>query len=519
MPTHCCVPECTIKGYREADGSKVSYFVFPSDELLRKKWLHAIRRDVGKEFSLIDTTKVCSRHFKQEDLKKTLAGLVRLKPGAIPSVFSWVRTSPRKRKDPVARELYLPPAKRQAKTRTDTNAPIEVDTSTQTEEYEADTVESVTTSDISDDSETLSNSQTILREDLMKATQTISELRAQINDLEHKYALLQRQKDRLESCIFNLDRILRSDEATNFYTGFPSAEVFMVVYNFFDEGQDGANIKYWTSSASFEGSPNQEGSSEKKGSAGRPRALKPIEEFFLVMCRLRQGFPVNHLGHLFNISQGTASKIIITWINYMYLTVGSINIWPSRIIIDNTMPEAFKAQYSSTRIIIDCTEVRCEMPSSLHLNGELFSSYKNHTTLKGLVGISPGGAMTFLSQLYTGCISDREIVVRSGLLDLPFDQSDTVMADKGFTIEDLLPLGVTLNLPPFLGSSDQMPESDVLRTQQIASLRIHIERAINKIKNFHIWDGVIPLNLMGVVNQMWAVCGFLCNIQENIISI
>ena len=92
------------------------------------------------------------------------------------------------------------------------------------------------------------------------------------------------------------------------------------------------------------------------------------------------------------------------------------------------------------------------------------------------------------------------------------------MADKGFTIEDLLPLGVTLNLPPFLGSSDQMPESDVLRTQQIASLRIHIERAINKIKNFHIWDRVILMNLMGVVNQMWAVCGYLCNAQENIIS-
>ena len=39
------------------------------------------------------------------------------------------------------------------------------------------------------------------------------------------------------------------------------------------------------------------------------------------------------------------------------------------------------------------------MPSSLQLNGGLFSSYKNHTTLKGLVGISPGGAITFISQL------------------------------------------------------------------------------------------------------------------------
>ena len=64
------------------------------------------------------------------------------------------------------------------------------------------------------------------------------------------------------------------------------------------------------------------------------------------------------------------------------------------------------------------------MPSSLQLNGELFSTYKNHTTLKGLVGISPGGAVTFTNELYTGSISDREIVKRSGFLNLPFDDQD-----------------------------------------------------------------------------------------------
>ena len=79
-------------------------------------------------------------------------------------------------------------------------------------------------------------------------------------------------------------------------------------------------------------------------------------------------------------------------------------------------------------------------------------------------------------------------VRRSSLLDLPFQDKDSVLADKGFTISDLLPLGVFLNLPPFLGGSSQMPAEDVVKTQEIASLRIHIEQAINKIKNFHTWD-------------------------------
>ena len=94
------------------------------------------------------------------------------------------------------------------------------------------------------------------------------------------------------------------------------------------------------------------------------------------------------------------------------------------------------------------------------------------------------------------------------------------MADKGFTIEDLLPLGVNLNSPPFLGLYTQTTAQDVIKTQEIASVRIHIERAINKVKNFHIWDSVVPLSLFayGVVNQMWSVCAFLCNMHDPLIS-
>ena len=166
----------------------------------------------------------------------------------------------------------------------------------------------------------------------------------------------------------------------------------------------------------------------------------------------------------------------------MCLKLGHKNIWPSRELVDETMPRDFKAKYPSPRVIIDCAEVRCEMPSSLLQKIELFRLYKHHTTLKALVGISPKGFFTFIGQLYTRSISERDIVEQSGFLNLPVSNGDSVMAEKGFTIEDNLPLGVSFNIPPFLGMSDQMSAEDVIATQEIVSSRIHVERLSQILK-------------------------------------
>jgi len=304
----------------------------------------------------------------------------------------------------------------------------------------------------------------------------VLKLKRQIVDLEQKY-------EQLEEQLFSFKNISSNDSLIAFYTGLPNRQTMMALYDYLDPGARGENINYCLSGKEVAGTA-------KPIKQGRPRSLKPVDEFFLSLCGLRQGFAELHLAHLFNVSQPTVSRIFISWIDYMYLKLGHINIWPSRKLVDETMPHDFKEKYPTTRVIIDCTEVRCEMPSSLLLNSELFSSYKHHTTLKALVGISPKGFFTFIGQLYTGSISDREMVERSGFLKLPFADGDSVMADKGFTIEDILPLGVSLNIPPFLGMHDQMSAEDVIATQEIASLRIHVERAINKVKNFLIFDGL-----------------------------
>ena len=246
-------------------------------------------------------------------------------------------------------------------------------------------------------------------------------------------------------------------------------------------------------------------------------AMQLIDEFFLFLVRIKLGLFEQDLAHRFNLHISSVSRKITTWANYLYFFLGSQPIWPSRTDVLAKMPEEFKKHYPTTRVILDCTEIFAETPTSLLLQSQLYSSYKSNTTLKSLIGISPHGAITFVSSLYTGAISDKEITRCSGILDL-VEAGDSVMADKGFDIEDLLRgKSVSLNLPPFLESRSQFSAAEVQQTKMIAKVRIHVESAIRRIKEYHIFDSDIPYSMLGSINQLYTVVCLLTNFQGPLI--
>ena len=483
---------------------------------MRKQWIHAIRRDEGNDFVITERTKVCSLHFRSEDLTKSINGQIYIKEGGVPSKFDWSGPSPKKRKAPT--EWQPLPAKKKLLTEdnsvsvnNEVQETIEMSASEPSTSFEEDTCK---TPDLETQIPEQSTKIGELEEELKQAESEINNLRRENTELNEKLAECERQQKEMSSRLFCVDRFTM-DGDISFYTGLSSYATFMAIFEYLNPGDDCSNIRPRGSATDvpedFYNSDSDDEENVQASKKGRRRKLKPLDKFFIVFCRLRRGFSEKHLAHLYGVAQSTVSRIFVPWINYMYLKFGQICIWPSKELVQATMPADFKEKFPTTRVIIDCTEVRCEMPSSLLLNSELFSSYENHVTVKGLVGIAPSGAITFISQLYPGSISDREIVIRSGFLSQKFENGDTVMANKEFQIADILPLGVKLNIPPFLGANTQMSAEDVVRTQQIAGLRIHVERAINKIKNFLIWKGEIPFSLFSFVNQMWSVCAFLCN--------
>ena len=135
----------------------------------------------------------------------------------------------------------------------------------------------------------------------------------------------------------------------------------------------------------------------------------------------------------------------------------------------------------------------------------MHSDYKSHTIVKTLVDIVLGGGFTFISKTYPGTISDKEIVIKIGFLNPNlWEQGDTVIVDRVYSlIKDYLkPLGVGIEIPNFLKGCEQFIIKETVKSQQIANERILVERMIQHLKCYHIFDRVVPINMLGSWNQI-----------------
>jgi hypothetical protein len=144
--------------------------------------------------------------------------------------------------------------------------------------------------------------------------------------------------------------------------------------------------------------------------------LSTWEQLILTLVRLRRRLTITVLADVFGIASGTASRIIITWILFLEKELAFLLKFPTVSEMEGiTFPKAFRG-IADLRAVIDCTEFYIETPNRLPSQRSTYSSYKSRNTFKLLVSISPLAHINFVSILYSGSISDKEIVRQSGFL-------------------------------------------------------------------------------------------------------
>ncbi len=83
-------------------------------------------------------------------------------------------------------------------------------------------------------------------------------------------------------------------------------------------------------------------------------------------------------------------------------------------------------------------------------------------------------------------------------------------------LDALTARGAHLNTPAFLNGRSQLTPSEVLVSRRIASVRIHVERAIHRIKNYRILHNMILLSYAHLADLMFTICAYLVNFQRQL---
>ena len=167
--------------------------------------------------------------------------------------------------------------------------------------------------------------------------------------------------------------------------------------------------------------------------------------------------------------------------------------------------------------IIDCSEIFIERTENLKVRAQTWLNYKHNNTSKYLIGVTPAGAISFLSLGWGGRVSDKQITKESGFFN-KVSMGDCILADRGFNIkEELSALGATLKIVGFTKGKKQRSGGEVDTSRELSSVRIHVERVIGRSKKFKLRQTTLPLTQVALLDDiMVIVCG-LVNMNNGVV--
>ena len=456
MPHYnCCVSGCK-NNFRKAP--QLQYYRIPKLEEHRKTY----KAVLGEKTNNLEakSTRICSAHFE---------GGRKLSRNHLPTIFPWscVNKTPKSETRQNLEDIAIStPTK---KTKYDTEL-LNADEAKENlnacetgfHEVHLNNLEELNPDDniyIEQDTETFLSSKDIDR---------LLSIEKQFQDIQKENKKLKLENERLKEDIvrmkfdmqkqvrFNIEKYKDNDEDVTFYTGFPDYNAMTMCYSIVEESAKNLNYDHEKI--------NTDRDDYRK--IGRPRTLTTFEEFTMVVMRLRLGLFEKDLAHRFNVSVTSVCRILRTWIRFLRCEFEPLINIPPREVIKLHMPEVFKNFYPNLTIIVDCTEIEMEKPSSLNAQSTCYSSYKSRNTMKALIGITPSGVINFVSEFFPGSASDKEIVVQSGFL-AKLKQGDEVTADKGFNCQDeLASVGAKLILAHMLKGITSCQENRQLITKK-----------------------------------------------------
>ncbi|XP_063157310.1 uncharacterized protein LOC134495665 [Candoia aspera] len=252
---------------------------------------------------------------------------------------------------------------------------------------------------------------------------------------------------RAQHGVFSLECVKTHRKWLRFYTGFDGYPRLKAFLEFLQEGECLEN--------------------------GPPCALSPENQLFLVLVRLRLGLLLQDLAFRFRISESTASRYWLSWMELMERRLRQVPVACSQRYIDAFKPQHQLQHHDMVLVALDCAELFFEAQGKTRSKGDGgCRSPRAHYSTHGYALAAPSGFLTFSAG--TG----RELPT----------------------------------LPPFL----QVGHMELTAQQETAKRKVLSLRSMtDKAFSFRFLRLVHPQNMENQVSRAWVVsCYLACLLHE-----
>ncbi|XP_046614165.1 uncharacterized protein LOC124302258 [Neodiprion virginianus] len=168
--------------------------------------------------------------------------------------------------------------------------------------------------------------------------------------------------------------------------------------------------------------------------------------------------------------------------------------------------------------LTDCTEIFIQRPKNLCCQQASYSRYKSTYTIKFMTGVTPGGIISFISEMYGGRVSDDAIFEQSKILNY-LEKGEAIMVDKGFRVDKLCKeKDIKLIRPPFKKEQLQFTREESRLNAKIARARVHVERSNQRLKVFKVLGSRMPIGLVKKGKEILTIIGAVVNLSSPILK-
>ena len=233
-----------------------------------------------------------------------------------------------------------------------------------------------------------------------------------------------------------------------------------------------------------------------------------IASSHILLClkKVRLNTSFSELADDFAMDTTYASKIFFKNIPLLASVISPFIVKLSNEIIKRNLPMVFRHKYNKVSCLIDCIEIEVQKSSD----------YKQANTIKYLVSFTPNGLVNYISPGFEGRITDTCLIESCDFIK-SLQPGTCVMADRGFKHVEMYfrKMGVVLVRPP---SVTFVPKLSKTKAKQIASLRMHNERVIRRLREFNMIKphSCLNLSLVKVLDDVMLIACGLINLQDSL---